>query len=153
MLARSSSAENESVRRPLTMEDRGSTPIPVNWTGLILLAAATLGGVWWLQSPLKSSRPAHEELLGVAIFPDRPAARLWEDPFDVVLRRRNQERLDTVKRHEDPLDFEINSQEPLLVLPVTVMFQPVRGWCRMANKKSGCSSFRVGSGRLRARRQ
>ena len=52
---------------------------------LSLLTAIVVGGVWWIQNPLTSSRPSHSESSGLSSSPfssKKPSARLWQDPFE-----------------------------------------------------------------------
>lgn len=70
----------------MSSDDKSEAKFPVQ--SLILLASAVLGAVLLYEGPLKSSRPVGElsnqklEVIGDR----RVQARLWQDPFDAVLR-------------------------------------------------------------------
>ena len=73
---------------------------------LILLASAVLGTVLLYEGPLKSSRPV-EELSNKtleAVGDRRVQARLWQDPFDAVLRHVAVEQSDRKSTHGHSLE-------------------------------------------------
>lgn len=62
------------------------------WVNLGVFTTLLLGGVWWTQSPLTSSRPRDPQTTKLidASFPsDKPYARPWQDPFEPYFDQAN----------------------------------------------------------------
>jgi len=75
------------------MKEQSSPDVPGGWSSVVLFLAAVVGGgLWWLQSPLKSSRPDERDVSKPIVGQDKPSARLWQDPFEAALQ--NPERPD-----------------------------------------------------------
>ncbi len=118
------------------MDEQESTRFPVNWTGIVLLIAVAAGGVWWLQSPLVSSRPEEKKLPGLVTKRELLTARLWQDPLEAVQRHWLLQEAGTQAGQavladgmpEDQfkvsLQFREYSSQNLLVLPIMVTGSP-----------------------------
>ena len=73
------------------MEDPKHDSTPLQGLGLILIAAI-VGGVFWFQNPLTSSRPtAPDSFHTLPGFSEDVQARLWEDPLQAVIQHRQLE--------------------------------------------------------------
>lgn len=62
------------------------------WVNLGVFTTLLLGGVWWAQSPLTSSRPRDPQTTKLidASFPaEKPYARPWQDPFEPYFEKTN----------------------------------------------------------------
>lgn len=88
------------------MEDPKQENTPLQGLGLIALAAI-VGGVFWIQNPLTSSRPPAPEMPpSMSYQSEYVQARLWEDPLQAVTRHRQQE-------HTSTGDYSHDSQHHL----------------------------------------
>lgn len=66
------------------MDEKRKSSFPINWPSAALLLALA-GNLLWLQSPLRSSRPAETARNdGVRLGEQLVDARLWQDPFEAV---------------------------------------------------------------------
>src|SRR6266446_457450 len=72
-------------------KEKGGAGFDVKTAAVVL---AVVGGAYWVQTGLHSSRPGEKETLERTALGDQVVpGRLWQDPFEVVLgyRERHQE--------------------------------------------------------------
>ncbi|GKS59670.1 hypothetical protein YTPLAS18_31970 [Nitrospira sp.] len=94
--------------------DKPDSKFPIQ--NVILLAGAMAGALWLYQGPLKSSRPVEEfASQKVEVFGDRRVqARLWQDPFDAIVRHLEAEKQAGQVPHDRPHELHAHSLENLV---------------------------------------
>ncbi len=114
------------------MPDEGESN-QFKWPALLVVVAAAIGGLFWFQSPLRSSRPPSSQYHERRALGDQVVnARLWQDPFETVAayqkaenaRAESKEQPSPDKKEPQPRDRRSSSKRSANGTDVAIPGQP-----------------------------